>query len=218
MKVRVLQDIMSANEAIAGHNRELFDRHRVLCVNLMSSPGAGKTSLIEATIKALKDRLAIGVIEGDLATTIDSDRIEKTGARVLQINTGGGCSLDANMVSLALEKFPLKDLDLLFIENIGNLICPAGNALGEHRRAVILSLPEGDDKPAKYPIMFAGADCVLLNKIDLAPHLDFDTAVVRRTVTGLNPKVKIFEVSAKSGQGLEAWCSWLIAERRKRLK
>jgi hydrogenase nickel incorporation protein HypB len=218
MKVRVLQDIMSANEAIAGRNRELFDRHRVLCVNLMSSPGAGKTSLIEATIKALKDRLAIGVIEGDLATTIDSDRIEKTGARVLQINTGGGCSLDANMVSLALEKFPLKDLDLLFIENIGNLICPAGNALGEHRRAVILSLPEGDDKPAKYPIMFAGADCVLLNKIDLAPHLDFDTAVVRRTVTGLNPKVKIFEVSAKSGQGLEAWCSWLIAERRKRLK
>ncbi len=218
MKVKVLQDIMSANEAIAERNRDLFDRHRVLCVNLMSSPGAGKTSVIEATIRALKDRLAIGVIEGDLATTIDSDRIEKTGARVLQINTGGGCSLDANMISLALKKFPLKDLDILFIENIGNLICPAGNVLGEHRRAVILSLPEGDDKPAKYPVMFAGADCVLLNKIDLAPHLDFDTAMVRRTVTGLNPKVKIFEISARNGQGLKDWCSWLVAERRKRLK
>ncbi|MEW6143133.1 MAG: hydrogenase nickel incorporation protein HypB [Chloroflexota bacterium] len=218
MKVKVLQDIMGANEVIAGRNRELLDRHKVLCIDLMSSPGAGKTSLIEATIKALNDRLAIGVIEGDLATTIDSDRIKKTGARVLQINTGGGCSLDANMISLALKKFPIKDLDVLFIENIGNLICPAGNVLGEHRRVVILSLPEGDDKPAKYPIMFAGADCVLLNKIDLAPHLDFDTIRVRRTITGLNPKAKIFEVSAKTGIGLKDWCSWLISERRKRLK
>lgn len=218
MKVKVLQDIMGANEAIAGRNREHLDRHKVLGIDLMSSPGAGKTSLIIATIKSLKDKLAIGVIEGDLATTIDSDRIKKTGARVLQINTGGGCSLDANMISLALKKFPLKGLDVLFIENIGNLICPAGNVLGEHRRVVILSLPEGDDKPAKYPIMFAGTDCVLLNKIDLAPYLDFDTARVRRTITGLNPKAKIFEVSTKTGEGLKVWCSWLISERRRRLK
>lgn len=218
MKVKVLENIMGASEAIARHNRELLDRHRVLGIDIMSSPGAGKTSLIEATINALKDRLTIGVIEGDLATTIDSERIKKTGARVLQINTGGGCSLDANMISLAFKKFPLKGLDVLFIENIGNLICPAGNPLGEHRRVVILSLPEGDDKPAKYPVMFAGADCVLINKIDLAPYLNYDTIMVRRTVTGLNPKVKIFEVSARTGEGLKAWYSWLISERRKRLK
>ncbi|MCX8127054.1 MAG: hydrogenase nickel incorporation protein HypB [Dehalococcoidia bacterium] len=218
MKIEVLQNIMGANEAIARRNRELLDRYRVLAIDLMSSPGAGKTSLLEATIKALEGKVSIGVIEGDLATNLDSERIKKTGARVIQINTGGGCSLDANMVSLALEKFPLEGLEILFIENVGNLICPAGNPLGEHRRVVILSLPEGDDKPAKYPVMFAGADCVVLNEIDLTPHLEFDKMTVRRTITGLNPKAKIFELSAKTGEGLGPWCSWLITQRRKQFK
>jgi hydrogenase nickel incorporation protein HypB len=215
MKVKVLQNIMGANEVIAARNRETLDHNRILGIDLMSSPGAGKTTLIVETIRALKGKMKIGVIEGDLATTLDSDRVKKTGASVVQINTGSQCSLDANMVSLAMGKLPLKGLDVLFIENVGNLICPAEWELGEHRRVAILSLPEGDDKPAKYPVMFTRCDCVLLNKMDLKPYLDFNLDRVRRTVRGLNPKVKIIEVSSKTGLGMTEWCGWVVRERKK---
>jgi hydrogenase nickel incorporation protein HypB len=214
MKVSVLKNVMGANEALAARNRELLDRSGVFAIDLMSSPGAGKTSLIIETVRVLKSKLRIGVIEGDIASTIDSDRVRKEGVKVLQINVGAECSLDANMVGQGLAKLPLKDFDLLFIENVGNLICPAEFTLGEHRRVVVLSLPEGDDKPVKYPLMFTKSDCVLLNKIDLAPHLEFNTAKVKTAIRGLNPGVKIFEISCKTGRGVRGWCDWLVKERQ----
>jgi hydrogenase nickel incorporation protein HypB len=209
MEIKVLRDVLSANDGIARRNQNRLDKHGILTINLMSSPGAGKTSLIMQTIGKLKGKTRVAVIEGDIASTIDADKVSKQGVAVVQINTAGGCHLDANMTENALNNLPLNDIDLLFIENVGNLVCPAGFALGEHKRTILLSLPEGDDKPYKYPSMFTGADVVLLNKVDLLPYLDFNVISFTRAVSGLNPKVKIFQVSCKTGQGLEDWFSWL---------
>jgi hydrogenase nickel incorporation protein HypB len=211
-KIQVLKDISSANDAIAVQNQELLDKHHVLAFNVMSSPGSGKTSLILNTIAKLRGKLGIAVIEGDIASKVDADKIDKEGIPVVQINTGGGCSLEANMVSKALTRLPLEKTDVLFIENVGNLVCPAQFELGEHRKLVISSIPEGDDKPTKYPLMFAEADVVVINKLDLLPYVDFDLAQFRKVIQGLNPEVKIFEVSCKTGEGLYAWCSWLESE------
>ena len=217
MEIKVLQNILSANDTIAKRNQDRLDKHGILTVNVMSSPGAGKTSLILQTISKLKEKARIAVIEGDIASKVDADKVHQQGVPVIQINTAGGCHLDANMTENALNALPLEEIDLLLIENVGNLICPAAFALGEHKKIMLLSLPEGDDKPYKYPPMFTGADVVLVNKIDLLPYLDFNFNAFHQAVTGLNPKVTIFQVSCKTGEGLEAWFSWLQDE-MKRMK
>ena len=215
MEIKVLQDILSANDGIARRNRDRLDKHGILTINVMSSPGAGKTSLILQTISNLKQKTRIAVIEGDIASSLDADKVHKQGVEVVQINTAGGCHLDANMTEGALNNLPLGDIDLLLIENVGNLVCPAEFALGEHKRVMLLSLPEGDDKPYKYPLMFTEADVVLINKIDLLPYLEFNIPAFHKAVSGLNPKVKIFQVSCKTGEGLEDWFSWLQDEIKK---
>jgi len=212
MEIKVLtmsEDILGANDEKARNNRILLDRHGILSINVMASPGAGKTSLIMHTIGNLKDRAGIAVIEGDIATDIDATAIHKEGIPVVQINTAGGCHLDANMIEKGLNNLPLEDLDLLLIENVGNLVCPAEFNLGEHKRVMLLSTPEGDDKPHKYPLMFTEADVVLLNKVDLLPHVDFDVNAFKKAVTGLNPDVTIFQISCKTELGLGSWFSWL---------
>jgi hydrogenase nickel incorporation protein HypB len=215
MSVKVItiqEDILGANEEKAKRNKELLDKHGILTVNIMSSPGAGKTSLILQTISGLKGKAKIAVIEGDIASTMDADKVSEQGIAVVQINTAGGCHLDANMIEKALDNLSLDEIDLLLIENVGNLVCPAEFALGEHKRVMLLSVPEGDDKPYKYPLMFSGADVVLINKSDMLPHFDFNVGAFSEAVSGLNPAAKIFPVSCKTGDGLEAWSSWLESE------
>jgi hydrogenase nickel incorporation protein HypB len=209
MKIEIVKNIISANDAIAAETQKLLDKEKILAINIMSSPGAGKTSFILQTIARLQEKIKIAVIEGDIASSVDADKIGRVGIPVVQINVGGSCSLEAHMLGPALTKLPLKDIDVLIIENVGNLICPAEFALGEHKKVVISSLPEGDDKPVKYPVIFSEADVVIINKIDLAPYLDFNIDTFRKTVQGLNPKVKIFEISCKTGKGFDAWCRWL---------
>ena len=216
MKIKVLKDILGANEQIAERNRKLLDSNSVFAVNLMSSPGAGKTSLILQTIKKLKGKVKIGVIEGDVSSSIDAEAVGKEGVPVIQINTEGGCHLDANMIGSALGRIALQDIVLLFIENVGNLICPAEFTLGAHKKVVISSLPEGDDKPFKYPLMFHVADVVLLNKIDLSPYLKFDTDTFSQTIRGVNKKVEFFPISCTTGQGIEQWVSWLLTQMNRR--
>jgi hydrogenase nickel incorporation protein HypB len=214
-KIEVVQNIMAANNSIAAKNQRLLDKYGVFAVNIMSSPGAGKTSLILQTIAKLKNKLSIAVIEGDVASTIDAEKIESHATAVVQINTKNmpeSCSLIANMIDYALKNLPLEDIELLLIENVGNLICPSEFKLGEHRRVVISSLPEGDDKPIKYPMIFADADAVVINKMDFLPYVDFDISAFRRAIEGLNPKVKFFEVSCKTGAGIDNWCAWLSNE------
>lgn len=215
MKVQIVKDILSANEQIALENRRLFGGKGIFVLNVMAAPGAGKTSLIERTIGLLRARFRIGVIDGDLASTIDADRIARLGIPAVQINTGGACHLDANMIRSALPKLPPDEIDLLFIENVGNLICPTGFALGEHLKVMISSTPEGDDKPYKYPGMFSAVDVLLLNKVDLLPLLEFDVAYFRRGVEALNPNVAFFPVSCKTGEGIDEWVEWLVAARSK---
>jgi len=210
MEIKVVKDILDANEQLAQRNRQLLDSNNVFAVNLMSSPGAGKTSLILQTINQLKRKTKVGVIEGDVSSSLDAELIAKEGVPVVQINTGGGCHLDANMTSAALGNMPLKDIQLLLIENVGNLICPAEFALGEHRKVLISSIPEGDDKPFKYPLMFHKADAVLINKIDLLPYLKFDTRSFSQAIKGMNEKAEIFQISCVTGQGIEEWVSWLL--------
>jgi hydrogenase nickel incorporation protein HypB len=209
-RVVVAAQILQANDQIAAQNRALLDQHGIVAINIMASPGAGKTSLIERTIQALPRR--IGVIEGDVASQIDADRVAKTGVPVVQINTGGECHLEAGMVRAALEQLPLEELDLLFIENVGNLICPAGFKLGQHGDVLVASVPEGDDKPLKYPGIFTLVDAVVLNKTDLLPYLDFDLKTYRQLVAGLNPRARLLELSCKTGQGLEQWLDWVTAQ------
>ncbi len=211
-RIKVLKNITSANDAIAAQNRDLLNGHNITAINLMSSPGAGKTSLILSTIERLRHKLRLAVIEGDIASKIDADKIDKQRIPVVQINTGGSCSLEAHMVTKALNRLPLKNIDLLFIENVGNLICPAGFSLGEHKKVVVSSIAEGDDKPAKYPVMFSLADAVVINKIDLLPLQEFDLAGFRKRIIDLNPDVAIFEVSCKNGQGIDTWCTWLLEQ------
>jgi hydrogenase nickel incorporation protein HypB len=212
VEIKVVKDILGANEQIAQKNRQLFDGNKVFVANLMASPGAGKTSLILETIKRLKDKTKIGVIEGDISSTLDAEAISKEGVPVVQINTGGECHLDANMTSTALPSVPLKDIDLLLIENVGNLICPAEFTLGENIRVLISSIPEGDDKPFKYPLMFHEADAVLINKIDLLPYLKFDVAAFSKAIKGINQKAVIFPVSCTTGEGIDEWVSWLLEQ------
>lgn len=214
-RIEVVQNILEANESLAAQNQRLLNEHKVFAINIMASPGAGKTSLIMQTLARLKNRLNIAVIEGDVASTLDAEKVKNEAIAVVQITTRfmtENCTLIANMISHALESLPLKDIDLLLIENVGNLICPSEFVLGEHKRVVISSLPEGDDKPAKYPMIFADADAVVINKIDFLPYVDFDIPAFRRSVEGLNPKARIFELSCKTSEGIEDWCSWLINE------
>jgi hydrogenase nickel incorporation protein HypB len=209
MKINVVKNILDANDRIAMENRTLFDDKGMYVINLMSSPGAGKTSLVEKTIEALKDRYRIGVIEGDIQDTYDADRIAKLDIPVVQINTGGGCHLDGNMIREALPSLDLNRLDLLIVENVGNLVCPAEFKIGENVKIMILSTPEGADKPAKYPLMFQEASVMIINKIDLMPYVSFDLEKARKDALALNPNLKIIEASCKTEEGLGAWIGWL---------
>ena len=214
-RIVVVQSILEANDSIAARNQRLLDENEVFAINIMSAPGAGKTSLLLQTVARLRNGLHIGVIEGDVASTLDSERVSDVVTAVVQITTqhmSESCALIATMVDSALKRLPLGDIDLLLIENVGNLICPSEFALGEHRKVVISSLPEGDDKPMKYPIIFADADAVVINKLDLLPYVDFDIPSFQNSIRGLNPKVKFFQVSCKSGAGIEDWCAWLLQE------
>jgi hydrogenase nickel incorporation protein HypB len=211
-KISVETDILARNNRLAAANRALFGSKGVFALNLVSSPGSGKTAILERTLLELAGRYRCAVIEGDQQTDNDAVRIAATGVPAVQINTGAGCHLDAHMVCHALERIDMEDLDLLLVENVGNLVCPAAFDLGEHHKVVILSVTEGEDKPLKYPGMFRAADVMLLNKIDLLPHLDFDPAACTEFARRVNPEMTIIEVSAKSGAGLDAWYGWL--ERR----
>jgi len=216
LKIKVLKDILGANEQIAAKNRELLDKNKVFAVNIMASPGAGKTSVVLQTIRALKDKVRIGVIEGDIASSIDAETVAKEGVPVVQINTGGECHLEANQLESALNNLPLADIDLLLIENVGNLVCPAEFNLGEHRKVLIASVPEGDDKPFKYPLMFNTVDALILNKIDLLPYVKFNVNAFTKTVKNINSRVEIFKVSCTSGEGIKAWAKWLTAQMKQR--
>ena len=210
MEIKVLKNILSANDEIAERNHALLDKNNVFAVNIMASPGAGKTSLILETIRRLKDRIRIGVIEGDITSSVDAETVGKEGVPVVQINTGGGCHLDANMIRNALGNMTLEDIELLLIENVGNLVCPAEFTIGDHKKVLVSSTPEGHDKPFKYPLMFHTVDVVLLNKADLMPYLDFDMEIFSQAIKGINEKVEVFPISCTSGQGIEQWLSWLL--------
>lgn len=214
MKISVVRDILEANDRIAQQNRTLFNENNLLVINLMSSPGAGKTSLLERTISALKEDLKIGVIEGDIQSSQDAERIARTGIPVVQINTGGACHLDGNMIRDTFGEFSFKDLDLLVVENVGNLVCPAEFKVGEDFKAMILSVTEGDDKPAKYPLMFHESSVLLINKIDLLPYVDCSVEKIKEDSLKINPDLAIFEVSCKTGEGIEGWYNW-VRERAK---
>ena len=212
--VEVLKGLLDANDHQALHNREHFDRHGVLAVNLMSSPGAGKTALLEATIEALDGGLRVAVIEGDLETENDAERIRGKGVPAVQISTGSACHLDAHMVHNALHELSLDDVDIVFIENVGNLVCPASFDLGQHLNVTLLSTPEGDDKPAKYPVMFRAADLVLITKSDLLGVLDdFSPERAEACLRDLASSAPLYRVSAKNGTGLDAWLQWLGSAR-----
>jgi len=209
MKVKVVTNILEANDRIAAENKKIFHEAGIYVINIMSGPGAGKTSLLEKTITEFNGKTKIGVIEGDIAGSDDAERIEKLGIPVIQINTGGGCHLDANMIREVLDDLPLKDLDLLIIENVGNLVCPAEFKLGEDMNVMLLSIAEGHDKPLKYPLMFQESSALILNKIDLLPYTNVDMEKIRKDSLSLNPKLKIFEVSCKTGAGISEWTNWL---------
>jgi hydrogenase nickel incorporation protein HypB len=209
MKVKVVTRILEANDRLAEENRKRFKEADIFVVNLMGAPGAGKTTLLERTISVLKPHLKIGVIEGDIVGSDDAERISALDVPVVQINTGGACHLDANMISEVLSELPLKDLDLLIIENVGNLVCPAEFMVGEDMKIMVLSIAEGHDKPLKYPLMFRESSALVLNKIDLLPYMNTDMNKVRNDSLALNPKLKIFEVSCSTGAGIEAWAQWL---------
>jgi hydrogenase nickel incorporation protein HypB len=212
-RIPVVENILSANDRLAEENRRRIDAAGVFSINLMASPGAGKTSLIEQSLPRLADRLKVGVIDGDIATSFDADRAEAAGAQAsIQINTGGECHLDAVMLHGALEQLDLSKLDLLLVENVGNLVCPADFRLGTHKSVLIASVPEGDDKPYKYPGMYRGVDALVINKVDLLPYIEFDMERFRRGVQALNPDVKSFALSCRTGEGIDLWIQWLVQE------
>lgn len=211
--VAIEQDILAKNNAYAATNRAHFNAHGILALNLVSSPGSGKTTLLVKTIERLKDELPIAVIEGDQQTSNDAARIRATGVPAIQVNTGKGCHLDGHMIGHAVEHLSPAEASVLFIENVGNLVCPAAFDLGEAHKVVILSVTEGEDKPLKYPDMFHAADLMILAKIDLLPHVDFDVAQTIANARKVNPGIKVVQVSAKSGEGLEAWAQWIRAAR-----
>lgn len=208
--IQIEQNILSKNDGYAKANRRWLFERKLLALNLVSSPGAGKTTLLVETLISLKDQMPLGVIEGDQETANDADRIRKTGVPAIQINTGKGCHLDAHMISHALQKMPIENGGALFIENVGNLVCPASFDLGEASKVVILSVTEGEDKPIKYPDMFAAADLMILSKIDLLPYLDFDTDQAVEHARCVNPGIVVLRLSAKTGEGLDSWKDWIV--------
>jgi hydrogenase nickel incorporation protein HypB len=209
LKVPVVRDILEANERLAADNRRIFRQANLFVINLMSGPGAGKTSLLERTIEALQDEIRIGVIEGDIQSSYDAERISQKGVQVVQLNTGGACHLDGNMIKSSLDALDLDTLDLLVVENVGNLVCPAEFNVGEDMKAMILSVPEGDDKPLKYPLMFQESRALLINKIDLLPYVNCDVGKIRQRALQLNANLEIFEISCRTGEGLDDWADWL---------
>ena len=209
-KITIAQNILAANDTIAQEVQQSLATHGIRTINVMSSPGAGKTTLLERTIARLRGEMAIGVIEGDIETSADAERIETAGAETVQINTRGACHLEAHMIRAALKELDIAHINLLFIENIGNLVCPSEWDLGEDLRAVVVSTTEGDDKPAKYPQMFAVSQVMIVNKLDLLPYVDYDVEKVKRQALAINPRLRIFEVSCRTGEGLDAWCEWLV--------
>lgn len=218
MKIKVFTDILQANDNLAQANRERFQRAGVLAINLMSGPGAGKTSLLERTAEALKNEFKLGIVEGDIATTRDAERLAKYDIPIVQINTASECHLDANMVYGAIRDFPVEELDILIIENVGNLVCPAEFIVGEHHKVMLLSAAEGDDKPLKYPLMFHESSLLLINKIDLIPHTNFDLESAHRNALQVSPNLEIIDISCRTGEGLDKWYDWLRRERKKVLE
>lgn len=214
-EISVQKRILSANDEVAAENRATFQEHGITAINVMASPGAGKTSVILATAERLPSELRPAVIEGDLASSIDTEKVLAAGIPAVQINTGGNCHLDAPMIRSALPKLPLDRIDLLFVENVGNLVCPAEFDLGAALAVVVASVPEGHDKPYKYPAMFAAGDAVLLNKADLAAYFDFDLDYFRRGVSMVNPDAPVFVVSCRSGAGLDEWVAWLTGQAKR---
>jgi hydrogenase nickel incorporation protein HypB len=215
MKVSLNQKILSRNEECAKKNRAFFAERHILCLNVISSPGSGKTTTIARTIRDLKERITIGVIEGDIKTDTDAQKIRAAGAEAVQIETQGACHLSAEQVYNALKALDAETKDVIIIENVGNLVCPSAFDLGESSRVIMLSVPEGDDKPVKYPGTFAGAEVVLINKIDLSDYIEFNLERVLADIRVVNPKAKIFQVSATTGEGMDAWYEWLIAKMNK---
>ncbi len=215
MKVSLNQKILSRNDQFAQKNRAFFAENGILCLNVISSPGSGKTTLLARTIRRLHDRLHMAVIEGDIRTDHDAQRIRETGAEAVQIETQGACHLSAEQVATALKAMDAASKDIIFIENVGNLVCPSAFDLGESGRVVLLSVPEGDDKPAKYPGTFAGVDVVLINKIDLMDYIPFRLERVLADIQAVNPDASILQVSAETGQGFDTWCDWLIGRHAK---
>jgi hydrogenase nickel incorporation protein HypB len=217
MKIPIVRNILEANDRIAQENRTLFDKEKIVVMNLMSSPGAGKTSLLEKTIDGTKEAVRIGVIEGDIQSSQDAERIARKGVPTVQINTGGACHLDGNMIRETFNEFSFDDLDLLIVENVGNLVCPAEFNVGEDFKVMILSVAEGDDKPSKYPLMFHESRVLLINKIDLLPYVECNVKKIKEESLKINPHLTIFEVSCKTGEGLEAWFDWLKGIVKQRL-
>ncbi len=207
--IQVGEDLLAKNDRLAAINRARFAEHRLLTLNLVSSPGSGKTTLLETTLRALQTELGFAVLEGDQQTANDADRIAATGVPAHQINTGAGCHLDAHMVGHGADHFDLSTLDVLMVENVGNLVCPAAFDLGEDCKVAVLSITEGEDKPIKYPQMFRAAEIVIINKLDLLPYLDFDLVKCRDFIRQVNPQATIFELSCKSGEGMDNWYGWL---------
>jgi hydrogenase nickel incorporation protein HypB len=210
--IQLNSNILGANDLLARKNKKMFQDHNLLVINLMSSPGSGKTTILERTLELMDDRLRLGVIEGDLYTDQDAQRIEKKGAQVVQINTQGACHLDASMVGKAFQELSVEGLDLIFIENVGNLVCPAEFDLGEDFRTVVISITEGNDKPLKYPLIFREARVILVNKIDLLPYTDFSLDKFEKDIARINPAAEVFLLSGRTGQGMEDWIKWLIEE------
>jgi hydrogenase nickel incorporation protein HypB len=211
-RIPIVERILSANDRMAERNRETLNKANVYAVNVMASPGAGKTSLILKTLETLQGRLRLGVIEGDLASSIDAEKAAAAGLPAVQINTGGECHLDAAMLSDALPSLPLNDLDLVIVENVGNLVCPANFQIGTHLNILIASIPEGDDKPYKYPGMYRGMQVLIVNKIDLLPYVPFNMDYFRKGVEVLNPGVVTFPLSCKTSEGMDAWTDWLVEQ------
>ena len=209
MQIDLKQPILQKNDAIASELRERFAENHVFVLDLLASPGSGKTSTILATIDALRDEFNIAVIEGDIASSVDAEKIKAQGIAAVQINTGGACHLESAMIKRAVDVLDLERLDLIIVENVGNLVCPTDFDLGENAKVMILSVPEGDDKPLKYPLIFTVCDALIINKIDVLPYFDFDMEKVVEYAHMRNPKLKIFPLSAKTGEGVDAWCNWL---------
>lgn len=207
----MIEKILGANDQIAETNQRMLDAAHIFSINVMASPGAGKTSLIEQTVLRLSDQIKIAVVDGDIATSLDADRAAAAGATAIQINTGGECHLDANMLRSALDELQLDAFDLLIVENVGNLVCPATFQLGTHRSVLVASIPEGDDKPYKYPAMYRGVSALVINKIDLLPYVPFRMDYFRHGIEALNPGVETFPLSCRTGEGLDAWLDWLLA-------